>query len=96
MKADGFVVGGQEFTPGLCITQEAITGYVTARAWELGATGMEVRGPWKQARLVAARALIARELRQAPWELSLKEIGHALGGRDHSTVFNLLRSGRHK
>jgi hypothetical protein len=80
----------------MVITQADIAGYVTARAWELGFSGLELRGSCRSRELVAARAVIARELRLAPWELSLPAIGREFGGRDHSTIWVLLRGGKGK
>jgi chromosomal replication initiation ATPase DnaA len=64
--------------------------YVTIRSHALGQNPVEVRGPRRFPRLVRCRRQIATELRAAPWSMSLSEIGHALGGRDHTTILNLL------
>jgi chromosomal replication initiation ATPase DnaA len=70
--------------------------FVTKRATELGSDPQEVRGPRRFPRLVRCRRQIAQELRAEPWRMSLSEIGHALGGRDHTTILSLLRGGKHK
>jgi chromosomal replication initiation ATPase DnaA len=70
--------------------------YVGRRARELGCDGMAVRGPRRFRRLVECRRKIAEELRADPWNMSLREIGIALGGRDHTTVLSLLCGGKHK
>jgi chromosomal replication initiation ATPase DnaA len=70
--------------------------YVTKRSFELGVDPLDVRGPRRFPRLVRCRRQIATELRAAPWLMSLSEIGHALGGRDHTTILSLLRGGKHK
>ena len=80
----------------MMITLEDIRGYVTARSNDLGFPSDQVRGPGRDRELVAARAVIATELRLAPWELSLPAIGRALGNRDHSTIWVLLRGGKGK
>lgn len=80
----------------LDITEDAIDGYVMARCHEMQVGPQAIKGPRRFQRLVRVRQIIADELRRAPWELSLPAIGRALGGRDHSTVFNLLRGGKHK
>jgi chromosomal replication initiation ATPase DnaA len=70
--------------------------YVTKRSFELGVDPLDVRGPRRFPRLVRCRRQIATELRAAPWSMSLSEIGHALGGRDHTTILSLLRGGKRK
>jgi len=80
----------------LQITEDAIDGYVMARCHEIGLGLQAVKGPGRKRELVRARSILATELRRAPWELSLPAIGRALGGRDHGTVFWLLRGGKHK
>lgn len=50
-----------------------------------------VRGRRRKKRLVCARAHIAHALREQS-DLSLKEIGRLLGGRDHSTILNYLET----
>ncbi len=80
----------------LDITLESIRGYVIARSNELGFPSDEVRGPSRKTELVRARAVIATELHQAPWELSNGEIGRVLGGRHASSVWSLLRGGKGK
>ncbi len=74
----------------LNIGLDDVRGYVIARSNELGFPSDEVRGPSRQRELVRARAVIAHELRLAPWELSLPAIGRALGGRHHTTILALL------
>jgi chromosomal replication initiation ATPase DnaA len=64
--------------------------YVAKRSRELGFAPADVYGPKRHRVYVDARARIAAELRAEPWRLSLPEIGNALGGRDHTTVMNLL------
>ena len=54
-----------------------------------GTTEIAVRGPVRAAPIVAARRDAARRLRLRG--LSLRLVGQALGGRDHTTVLNLLR-----
>jgi chromosomal replication initiator protein len=80
----------------LQITEDAIWGYVQARCNEMQLGPQAVKGPGRKRELVRARAILATELRRAPWELSLPAIGRALGGRDHSSIFWALRGGRHK
>lgn len=53
-----------------------------------GANPDEVCGPMRHRRLVEVRRSAARVLRSAGY--SLPDIGHALGGRHHTTVMNLL------
>lgn len=50
-----------------------------------------VRGRRRKKRLVCARAHIAHALREQS-DLSLKEIGRLLGGRDHSTILHYLET----
>jgi chromosomal replication initiation ATPase DnaA len=52
----------------------------------------ELRGPRKIQALVSQRRVVAKVLRAAHW--SYPRIGRALGGRDHSCVWWLLRGGR--
>ncbi len=78
----------------LNISLDNVRGYVVARSNELGFPSDEVRGPSRQRELVRARATIATELHQAPWELSNGEIGRVLGGRHASTILVLLRGGK--
>jgi chromosomal replication initiator protein len=80
----------------LQITDEAIHGYVQARCHEMQLGPQAVKGPCRSRELVRARAILATELRRAPWELSLPAIGRALGGRDHTSILWALRGGRHK
>ncbi len=68
--------------------------WVTKRSWDHNADPRDVRGPKRHRRLVDIRMTIARELASHPWNLGLDAIGHELGGRDHSTVFWLLRGGK--
>jgi len=56
-------------------------------AEDMGLSADEVIGRLRFGELVAARAVIARILRERGW--SYPRIGAALGGRDHSTVINL-------
>lgn len=62
--------------------------YVTDRCHAMFADPAEVRGPRRYPRLVKVRSVIATELRQR--DMSLPEIGRALGGRHHTTIMNLL------
>jgi chromosomal replication initiation ATPase DnaA len=78
------------------ITPNAIWWYVTDRCHEMGLGHRAVRGPCKERQLVTARAIIAQELRLAPWEMSLPAIGKALGNRHHTTILHLLRGGNRK
>ncbi len=80
----------------LTITEDAIWGYVTARCAELQVGHRAVRGPSRDWSLVRVRATIATELHLAPWELSNGQIGKALGNRHASTIWALLRGGKHK
>lgn len=77
----------------MTITEDAIDGYVSERCHELQVGRQALRGPQRHQSLVRARAIIATELRQAPWELSLPEIGKAIG-KHHTSVLWLLRGGR--
>lgn len=63
-----------------------------AGCFATGCTPKEVRGPRRWRWLVARRRFIARKMREEGY--SLPKIGHALGGRDHATVINLLRKRR--
>jgi chromosomal replication initiation ATPase DnaA len=55
----------------------------------LGVAVEEIEGPSRTRRLVDARQLVARALRVRG--ATLRDIGEVLGGRDHSTVVNLLK-----
>lgn len=52
-------------------------------------TDVAIRGACRIPRIVEARRDAARRLRTRG--LSLRVVGMALGGRDHSTIINLLR-----
>lgn len=65
--------------------------YVSYRSVYFGASPLDVRSQKRDRYLVDVRRKIAAELRAEPWRLSLPHIGRLLGGRDHSTIINLLR-----
>lgn len=65
---------------------DAITHAVAQR---VGMSMEELRGPGRSRRLVHVRRLVARVLRVRG--ATLKEVGGVLGGRDHTTVMNLMR-----
>lgn len=55
-----------------------------------GTTVERMRARSRQTLLVDARRTAARLMRDTT-DLPLSSIGHLLGGRDHSTIINLLR-----
>lgn len=57
----------------------------------ISVTAEDVRGPSRSRRLMAIRKRIAVELDDTGL-LTLREIAHALGRRDHSTVIYYLRT----
>lgn len=65
---------------------------VNTLAFELGYDPEELRGPRKLQALVSQRRAVAKVLRAQKW--SYPRIGRALGGRDHSCVWWLLKGGR--
>lgn len=58
--------------------------YVTFRSRELGFSPVDVRGRCRERKFVKVRVQLAMELRDIGH--SFPKIGHALGGRDHTTV----------
>lgn len=48
-----------------------------------------ILGKCRKYKSVSARAYVANSLRKD--KLTLKEIGEVLGGRDHSTIINLIK-----
>jgi hypothetical protein len=79
-------------TPAPTADLQELCGIVALHLEAMGAgvTVDEVRGPRRAQRLVELRRTLARRLRSQGF--SLPEIGRAIG-RDHSTVFHLLRKG---
>lgn len=71
------------------ITRKVIIG-CTAAVLELNRD--EVIGPRRDRKFVRGRWIIATLLREFQPSISLPEIGHTLGGRDHTTVIHALRS----
>ena len=67
---------------------------VTSTCNEWGVKRSLVIGPLRSKFLVQCRRAIAFRLHE--WGLSLGDIGRELGGRDHSTIWSLLRGGKHK
>jgi len=59
-------------------------------AFELGLTVADLIGPCRVARLCRGRAAVCW-LARVTTNRSLREIGRALGGRDHSTIAHALR-----
>jgi len=68
--------------------------YINAKCREYGYRPTDIRGRSKRTDFVAMRRLIAEDLRSRDY--SLPAIGRALGGRDHSAVWWMLRGGRRK
>lgn len=66
---------------------------VSNMAREEGIDIYAARGSRGSRRISKARARIAKRLREAPWSLSLPEIGRALN-RHHTSVLWMLRNGR--
>ena len=64
-------------------------------AAQYGVAVKRLSSPNRDRHSVDARIQAARRLREECL-LSLKQIGHLLGGRDHSTIINLLRGGKRR
>jgi hypothetical protein len=54
---------------------------------DFGYSHGEVIGDGREARMIDARSVIVRILRERGW--SFPQIGRAIGGRDHSTIINM-------
>lgn len=61
---------------------------IAEAASDWGITQAEFVGPSRRKECVGARRDAAQEMRKLG--MAWKEIGHHLGGRDHSTIINLL------
>lgn len=70
--------------------RHTIAHYLETAATLFGVSVGAIVGSSKDRRIVRARFAVAFALRRCRPDLSLVEIGRALGGRDHSTVANAV------
>jgi chromosomal replication initiation ATPase DnaA len=69
---------------------DSVEALIANLATQHGTTVRQLRSKKRNRHLVWVRSRVAHALRAAPYSFSTPVIGSLLGGRDHSTVLNLL------